>query len=239
MPSTDRWTLTLKFLSVGEKIAGVFALDGCTGAIDLSGNKNDGTAVNVDPQINGPKGIYAKATGFGGQTKDSYILINNTGSLDTLYSLSMLMHVYPEKLDGTLLAYSNGGCTLTLEGKVLTFTAVGRDGTKSETVIFDLGILNQWYYIAAVYDSNIGKMMLYVNEELAKETTINDVFMLNTAGSVWVGTNPDKNKYFSGKISCIQIFDRPLTKEQIHEGVVCPTGVGADLPGKETILAAQ
>lgn len=221
---------------LGQKGPGVFALDGCTGAIDLSGHKNIGEAFNVDPKFHGPKGNYAKATSFSGQSKDSYILINNTGSLDTLHSLAVLMHVYPETPGGTVLMYSNGGCSLTLEGKVLTFIAVSRDGKRSEKVTFDLGTMNQWYYVAAVYNSNIGKMMLYVDEKLKSDLTVNDVFKLNTAGNVWVGTDPDKKNYFSGRISCIQVFDRPLTPVQIHEGIDCPTGVGVDLPGKRPLF---
>jgi len=222
-------------LLLGEKKPGVFALDGCTGAIDLSGNKNIGEAFNVDPKFHGPEGKYAKATSFGGQTKDSYILINNTGSLDTLHSLSILVHVYPEIEGGTLLMYSNGGCSLTLEGKVLTFTAVSRDGVKSEKVTFELGAMNKWYYVAAVFNSNVKDISLYVNEKLEGHKEIKDIFQLNTAGSVWVGTDPEKKKYFSGRLSCIQVFDHPLTTKQIKEGIVCPTGVGVNLPGKKPL----
>ena len=222
-------------LLLGEKKPGVFALDGCTGAIDLSGNKNIGEAFNVDPKFHGPEGKYAKATRFGGQSEDSYIHINNTGSLDTLHSLLILVHVYPEAEGGTLLMYSNGGCSLTLDGKVLTFTAVSRDGVKSETVTFGLGAMNKWYYVAAVFNSNVGKISLYVNEKLEDHKEMKDIFQLNTAGNVWVGTDPEKKKYFSGRLSCIQVFDHPLTVKQIKEGIVCPTGVGVNLPGKKPL----
>ena len=222
-------------LMLGEKTPGVFALDGCTGAIDLSGNKNIGEAVNVDPKFHGPEGKYAKATHFGGQSEDSYIHINNTGSLDTLHSLSILVHVYPEAEGGTLLMYSDGGCSLTLEGKVLTFTAVSRVGGKSEKVTFGLGAMNKWYYVAAVFNSNVGNISLYVDEKLEGHKEMKDIFQLNTAGSMWVGTDPERKKYFSGRLSCIQVFDHPLTIKQIKEGIVCPTGVGINLPGKKPL----
>ena len=222
----------LSFL--GEKPTGVFALDGCTGAIDLSGNENDGSSFNVDPKVSGPKGDYAKATSFLGQSQDSYILLNNTGALDTFYSLSILLHIYPETPDGAVLVYSNGGCSLTLANSRLTFTAVSLDGSNTKSLSMRLAAMKEWYYVAAIFDSNAGLISLVVN--LKGEQMNTDAFSLNTAGSVWVGTNPEKDSYFSGKISCIQIFDRPLTSEQVREGMECPTGIGADLPGKYTFF---
>ena len=232
---TTYWAVFHVNLSlVGEKPTGVFALDGCTGAIDLSGNENDGTPFNVDPKVSGPNGDYAKATSFLGQSKDSYILLNNTGALDTFYSLSILLHIYTETPDGAVLVYSDGGCSLTLVNKILTFTAVSLDGSVVKTIGLSLAAMKEWYYVAAIFDSNAGVMTLSVN--LKGQQLKTDAFSLNTVGSVWVGTNPEKDSYFSGKISCIQIFDRPLSSEQVREGMECPTGIGADLPGKDTLF---
>ena len=184
--------------------------------------------------MNGPEGGFAGALQIDG-TADSYIKINASTAMDTKYSFSILVHFKAEG-SGSLL-YQTDGCHLVINSTHLLFSVNSLVG-ESVTITHDISY-NEWYYIGAEFDYNTNKAMLYISENegafivIAEDAPFTD--NINTAGDIMIGGDFMESGYFSGSVSCLQVYDRALLEDEITEKRTCPAGITSQMPGKTHI----
>lgn len=210
---------------------GLFALDGCTGALDLSGRNSSGMKYEAE-YTDGPSGIFAGAL-YLTSSDSSYISINSSSAMDTKYSLTVLLHFKAEK-SGSLL-YQENGIHLFVNDSSLILNVLGSNGEK---VIITQDIKYQeWYYIAAVYDYDMDMALLYSSQNGAMLTTqsASTEFseLLSTSGNYHLGGSVESNE-FEGSVSCLQVYDRALSIDEVPDHRECPAGLNNHLHGKAT-----
>ena len=101
----------------------------------------------------------------------------------------------------------------------------------SEIVIFILK-LNKWNQVGASYDNNTGVAQLWHDGKMVKSRNIGQVD-LATDQNIRLGACDNDERYFEGKVSCLQIYDRALKEKEIGELRVCPKFLIRDQASKE------
>ena len=144
----------------------VFTFDGCTNFTDHSSNRHQVVRgdVSFDDGILGePSGSIA----FSGD-RASDLSIASGNSLDTTYSLTVVMNVYLEKSGPIINWGSEDGVGLYYDSGKLTFFMKERGEPFSFRDSMEVSNLKKktWYHIAATYDYNTGKAFLYVGKLL-------------------------------------------------------------------------
>ena len=81
--------------------------------------------------------------------------------------------------------------------------------------------LNKWNQVGASYDSNTGVAQLWHDGKMVKSRNIGQVD-LATDQNIRLGACDNDERYFEGKMSCLQIYDRALKEKEIGELRVCP-----------------
>eukprot|EP00058_Branchiostoma_floridae_P002656 XP_002588144.1 hypothetical protein BRAFLDRAFT_68782 [Branchiostoma floridae] len=201
--------------------AGLWPLNAQHGASDITGNGNDGTATGTQ-LIPGPYGDADGAFLFSG-TANSYIDIPNNGKLDVRYSFTILAHVYPTGEAGPIFDYSGTDSAVWnwavhlwhLSPQNLQFRPLDRNGHLSQDVTACVLQQNAWNYVGGTYNSATGMASLWHNGELVREKYIG-VSEVASQYPVRVAVRWDGNdRYFSGRIACLQLYNYAMTKEQI------------------------
>ena len=82
--------------------------------------------------------------------------------------------------------------------------------------------MHDYFQIAGTYDINSGTMMLYVNGEEGQSSSYADPQELETNHDVLIGGSD--SMLYSGLMSCLIIYDRPLQAEEMQDMSVCPYG---------------
>lgn len=80
--------------------------------------------------------------------------------------------------------------------------------------------LNQWAFIAAVYDQSAGKVSLYVDGNLYSENGSLDSGWTST----FIGKNPTFGEYFGGTIDDVFFYNSTLTKSELDS--IRANGIG-------------
>ncbi|XP_002734850.1 uncharacterized protein LOC100372272 [Saccoglossus kowalevskii] len=184
------------------------------GLADVSGNGNDGTATGSSLDAD----AYGRCTGayeFSGN-KNSYIEFPNNGAYDTEYSLTMMAWVYPTGVDGPIFNYDNDGWGAHLwqtAGPNEFVRFVRRDRSFTDSLTVELS-MNQWNLFAATYDYNTGMARLYLDGVLKTSLDIG-VTTLATDYKARMGARIGDGRYFSGMITCMQVYNVALTLSEI------------------------
>lgn len=185
---------------------------------DMLGSQLDGIASNVQ-LATGPKGNAGGSYRFMG-TSNSYIELPNSGGLDTMYSLTVVMWIYPEgPTAGPLFNYGTSTTNLwrlhfwIAVGGNFFFRPADRQGNMYSSVTSP-ATSGQWHYVAVSYDYNIGVARLWIDGvEKGKETV--GVFQLATDLNVRIGVKTGDARYFKGRVTGIQVYNVALNLDQI------------------------
>ena len=90
-----------------------------------------------------------------------------------------------------------------------------RRGRKSTPAVTSKRLLpRQWQYVGATYDYYKGIAKLFINRRFVASKRIGRI-RLATNYPVRMGVRVGVKSYFKGRISCMQVFDRPLTTSQM------------------------
>jgi hypothetical protein len=209
-------------------------LDSCTGAADSSENGNQGEVYNGRYTL-GPKGEQGRAVEFLG-AENSYVKIKNNGSLDTKYSLSILMQINPAEA-GILFNYGNDEYGLSLaisQQNRLKFRVREREKSLgfAEEAESEALVLGQWSFIAVTYDYNTGMAKIFVNEKETGKYEFATPRLIETSKDVRFGNVEGQSGFnYKGLMSCVQVYDRALTSDEISKKRQCPAGPGSPLAG--------
>lgn len=75
--------------------------------------------------------------------------------------------------------------------------------------------------MGASYDNNTGVSQLWHDGKMVKSRNIGQI-ELSTQYPIRVGAREGDDRYFKGKVACIQIYGKALTEQQIGELRRCP-----------------
>lgn len=163
----------------------------------------------------GPDGKPGGSYQFSGSST-SYITLNNNGKLDTRYSMTILVWVYP-KSNGPILNYNTNllavhfwivsGLKLFVRFQVRAYSILNAQS-------YNLAA-NTWSYVGASYDYSTGLVKLWIDGNTVIQANIG-VHEMATQDSLRMGAITSDSRYFRGRISCLQVYDRPLSQEQIQ-----------------------
>ena len=202
-------------LDVPDPIA-LYPLNAAYTSSDMMGNQPAGTTSNVQ-YAEGPDGTSQGSYQFWG-VSNSYIELPNNGGLDTQYSMTMCMWVFPEDQDGPLFNYRPSGSWAThlfLAGDGKFFCRF----TKRNDVMMDSLVspsaLNtgQWSYVGCSYDYSTGLARAWVGETEVR-TRYLEITSLSTAYNVRLGVKIDDSRYFRGRIARVQVYNIALNLGQ-------------------------
>lgn len=85
--------------------------------------------------------------------------------------------------------------------------------------------MNTWNQVGATYDRNTGVAQLWHDGKMVKSRNIGQI-ELATNSPIRLGARKGDERYFEGKISCVQIYDKALNEEEIGELRNCPSTKG-------------
>ena len=194
----------------------LYPLNAAYTSSDMMGNQPAGTTSNVQ-YAEGPGGTSQGSCQFWG-VSNSYIELPNNGGLDTQYSMTMCMWVYPEGQDGPLFNYRPSGSWAThlfLAGNGKFFCRFTKRNDVMMTALVSPSALNtgQWSYVGCSYDYSTGLASAWVGETEVG-TRYLEITSLSTAYNVRLGVKIDDGRYFRGRIARVQVYNIALNLGQ-------------------------
>ncbi|XP_070573620.1 uncharacterized protein [Ptychodera flava] len=199
---------------------GFWPLDGKHGLEGrLTGETNNGYSHNtliLKPAL----GVLDGAFLFKG-TNDSFIHINLNKELDTIYSITVLLSVYPAGTKGYIFGYVSGQdqkMELSHIGDILHLRIAGRHGEEPLSVEVGGLQLNKWNQIGFCSDYHNGEIRFYHNGMEILNTVIRDFELATNAQTILLGASESQTTVpFTGMMHCLQIFNEALNKEEVRE----------------------
>jgi uncharacterized protein (TIGR03437 family) len=205
-------------------LAAAYAFDEGTGSTtaDASGNGNTGTIHGATWTTNAK---FGKALSFNGSS--GYVDLGNGASLQNTGSMSWSAWIYatgnpPD--DGQIIARSNGDngwqfkTSMDCGSRSLVLFINGSGGYVErcgKTTI----TLNQWYYVAAVYNSSAKTMDVYVNGVLDDGAlmfgSVPAAVVLPSVDTM-IGKRNGGSFYFKGVIDNVRIYNSALSAAAIQ-----------------------
>ena len=93
--------------------------------------------------------------------------------------------------------------------------ARGRETGTQETLTKSGLQMNQWNFVAAVYNYDTEEATVYINNLDDPSTMQISKRDLATDGTLSIGSAKDRPQRFKGRISCLRIYKEALTSEMI------------------------
>ena len=177
-------------------------------------NNPTGQLIGVLPS-RGPNGQRGGSTRFRG-IPDSFVKISNKGGLDTPNSFTIIFWVKPIGR-GTILEYYPGGVKVSLPTR-RTFQVLlrRRNGKPVRPVKSRRGIKPKlWNYMSITYDQKRGLVTLWNNGRPLVSRNRGWIRPKTNTDTVCIGGNSNSRRPFHGSISCVQIYPKALSGEQI------------------------
>lgn len=159
----------------------------------------------------GPDGRPRTSYQFYGR-RNSYIRFPNRGRLDAQNAITLLAWIFPEG-PGPIFRY---GVDFSVNrGRSLLLKIFPR-GSRTARIrpLIARGVLRyrRWQFVGASYERTTGKTKIYVNGRLVSRKRLRRVRLgTNIPATMGAGGG----RYFRGRISCMQVYGRVLTRWQI------------------------
>lgn len=153
---------------------------------------------------------------FGGRS-DSYIEFPNRGKIDTKESVTVLAWIEQRGGAGPIFSYkkSGGGVRFGMRSSRTLYVNFVRRGLTATKSIFSRAIRPmRWQFVGVTYDGKTGLGKLFVGRRFTASKYIGR-FRLATNYPARMGAVTGDRRYFRGRISCMQIYDKALTTRQI------------------------
>lgn len=133
--------------------------------------------------------------------------------------MTVLAWVYPEGRAGPLFNYHPSGRGVHLwfsTPRTLYARFMRRKGRRSTTPVRSRGIqLRKWQFIGASYNRNTGTAALWRNGKKIARKFIGRI-RLATNYPVRMGARSGDRRYFKGRVTCLQVYSKALTKAQVR-----------------------
>ena len=177
--------------------------------------------------VTGPFGKENTAYKFAG-IGTSYISIPRSQHLDTKNSITILVWILQTGQAGSIIQYLNserGGeihpastdsvGIRTLRANSVTAHFVDRRRKLHAMLVNkDTVSLSNWQYVGASYDHDSGTATLWIDGQDVHQISMGKL-ELSTDRDIQIGSGQGKGDSFEGRISCIQIYDTALSKEEV------------------------
>ena len=157
-------------------------------------------------------------------TSASYIEFPNGpgGPLDVRYSMTILCWMYFDGQNGTLFHYGTSwnltGVHFWAAGGKLFFRLAKRaDRSVTGSLKHTRSLTSSWMFIGASYDQTSGEIKLWVGG-IVYTLNVGAGIELATQNKVRIGAiiGDQMQRYFKGRITQLQIYNRTLTPEDIQ-----------------------
>lgn len=149
---------------------------------------------------------------------DSYIEFPNRGKIDTKRSITLLAWIYHQGQAGPIFNYKPNGWGVhfwMVSPRTLFVRFTRRGRLRSTKSVMSRRVLpGRWQFVGASYNQRTGQAKLFVNGRFTATTYIGRI-RLATNYPVRMGARVGDRRYFKGRISCMQVYDRALTAKQI------------------------
>lgn len=208
-----------------------YPLNGQFDTSDISLRSNPPGESNDVDLAPGPDGSPGGSYYFNG-TSTSFIKFPNKGGLDTKYSMTFLGWINYEQTEGPIFYYADsnvglgkfGNRFLLWGGRFKILIPQMANFTTLASISSDILEPQTWHFVGVSYDYVSGETKLWINgsENRVKYA----VWPSETATRQGVVMGAIKNYpgYFKGRISCILLYDRVLTKPEIEDAMeLCRT----------------
>ena len=195
----------------------MYPLNRYTRGKDISFWRNPPGALGRVSYAPGPDKSPGGSIQFYGQA-NSYIQFPNSGKIDTKRSLTLLAWIYHTGNQGPIFNYMPNGWGvhfwMTAPNTVF-IRFIRRKGRIATTPVYSRSIRSRkWQFVGATYSYKTGVARLFVNSRFVARRTVGR-FRLATNYPVRMGARIGDRRYFKGRISCMQVYDRPLNRNQI------------------------
>ena len=195
-----------------------FPLNKKYGASDIGPARNSPGRVNNVKLSRGPDGAKGGSIKFRGKAS-SYIEFPNTKSrLDPQNSITILAFINPDGNPGPIFNYNPKGFGVHLwmvRKRVLFARFVKRSNQFTKPLAAGGIRTGTWSFVAATYDQATGIARLFVNSRLVAKRTIGRI-TLATNFPARMGARIGDNRFYRGKITCLQIYSVALKADQIR-----------------------
>ena len=213
----------LYLLTACNKLVAVYPLSVSSRGRDITHNANRPARLRGVYPVSGPDGQPGTAYRFKGR-RNSFIEFPNRGSLDTKYSITLLVWIKPEGKPGPIANYHPNGMGvqfwLETPNKLMArFTRRGKRGGRRRRYTVAVGSrrirLNRWQFVGCSYDHKSGIARLWINNYRVTQKRIGRI-RLATNYPIRMGEKIGDKRRFSGSISCFQVFNYALSQSEIR-----------------------
>ena len=212
----------LKPSTVPLRPVAFFPLNGQYETADISLRSNPPGLSNDVRLAPGPDGSTGGSYQFSGNST-SFIKFPNNGGLDTKYSMTFLAWVYHEQTDGPIFYYAEPGSRgygtrfLIGNGRFKNANLYMANLTNMNSIFSRTLQPETWHFVGYTYNYVSGQVKVWLNGSEHKMKFITWPAESATRQSVVMGAIPAGNVgNFKGRISCVQLYDRVLSKLEIE-----------------------
>lgn len=183
---------------------------------DISPTRNLPGILFKVPLTKGPDGRPGGAYRFRGRY-DSFIEFPNNGGLDTKDSITILAYVNPQS-PGPIFSYNPKGFGMQVwmvRSNELFARFVRRDKTLTKPIVTNKVKPGIWNWVAVSYDKNTGYARLYVDSRITAEENLGRITLATNYPARMGARARRDRRFFRGKITCLQVYNVALNKEQV------------------------
>ena len=209
-------------INLSDGLVGHWSMDDGTGThvSDLSGNGNDGTMTNMDPNTDWVTGKLGKALDFDGVNDYETLSSRPIGSNSSSFSVSLWMNARTVNTGGG--SYLNQKQIFNLSDSPTMYISqtgylefVFWNGSSYQGVVgSEMISTNQWYHVVGTYDGS--GLRLFVD---GKKSAINNIGYFLTSPRTPIenvtGKANTNDRYFNGQIDDVRVYNRALSGEEV------------------------
>lgn len=195
----------------------VYALDGYRRGKDISGSNNPTASLIGTGTAPGPDGRRDGSIKFYGR-RNSYVRITNSGRLDAQFSITIIVWMFHDGVNGPFVHYNPQGLgvELAMTGRrEIVARFVKRSSSYSVPLKSRQIKYRAWNYVATTFEQRTGLAKLYINSRQVAYKTVGRM-RLATNYPLRLGAREGDRRYFRGRLFCLQIYSKPLTGRQIE-----------------------
>ena len=198
-------------------IVAFFPLNGTYGTKEINSRTAQGVSNSVKLS-EGPLGQINGSYEFEG-TSTNYMEFPNSpgGPLDVRYSITIVCWLYFDGKNGPLFNYgiSSYGVHFWVAEEELFFRLQRRADRSNTGILKHTVLTKSWKFVGASYNQTSGEMKSWVDGSV-HTLNVGAGLELATQDRIRVGATDVDQRYFKGRITQLQIYNRTLTPEEIQ-----------------------
>lgn len=195
----------------------VYALDGYRRGKDISGSNNPTASLIGTGTAPGPDGRRDGSIKFHGR-RNSYVRITNSGRLDAQFSITIIVWMFHDGVNGPFVHYNPQGLgvELAMTGRREIVARFVKRSSRYSIPLKSRQIkYRAWNYVATTFEQKTGLAKLYINSRQVAYKTVGRM-RLATNYPLRLGAREGDRRYFRGRLFCLQIYSKPLSGRQIE-----------------------